>query len=694
MSWNHAIRDRLRRAAVLGVAVASIAGWLPAPAQSSEAVTRAEPVASDPKREMTAAVEAVRPCLVRIQVVSADYRQGRELKTESFGSGVIISPDGYAVTNHHVAMDAERIICTLADKRQVDAKLVGTDAMADIAVIKLVSPDGKPFPAASWGDSTKLEVGDRVFAMGCPYALSQSVTMGVVSNTEMVMPPGSSSEDFELEGEDVGSIVRWIGHDALIRPGNSGGPLVDRDGKIVGINEISFGLSGAIPANLASEVAGQLIKNGKVTRSWLGVEVQPLLKSSSLTTGVLVSGVLSDSPAQKAGLKSGDVITSVAGHQTTARFREEIPIFNQFVADLPIGKPAEVEVLRDGKAIRLTVTPSERPKALDKQHELRGWGICAANITYLEQKEMQRDSQDGVIVTGVLPSGPAGAAKPPLREDDVIVKVGDEVVKDLNGLRAITKKLTEGRDEPVPTVVLFDRKRKHFATVVKIGKKEQSRPGAEISKAWLPVDVQVLTRELAEGLGVPRRPGVRVTQVYPASSAAKAGLKVGDLILKLDGEEIPAEQEGDEEVLPTMVRQYDIGAKVKLGIVRDGKPMDIEVELETSPKPARDYPKYEDEAFEFTARDIAFSDRAEGFIATGQTGVYVESVADGGWAALGLLRPGDTITHVDSVTVNTLEQLKQAMKDISTRKPKSVVFRVRRGIHTAFLEIEPSWPEP
>jgi serine protease Do len=366
------------------------------------------------KQEMTAAVDAVRPALIRILVVSADYMQGREIKIESAGSGVIISPEGYAVTNHHVAGNARKLLCTLADRRLVDAKLIGTDPLSDIAVIKLIPPDSKPFPYASFGDSSKLQVGDRVFAMGCPFALSQSVTNGIVSNTEMVLPPMFPARAMELEGEDVGSIVRWIGHDALIRPGNSGGPLVDRQGKIVGINEISIGLSGAIPSNLAKSVVDSLIKSGKVTRSWLGIEVQPLLRSSELTKGILVSAVLADSPAAKAGLKPGDVLFSLNGTEVLARFKEQVPLFNQFAAQLPIGKPVKAEVLRDGKETALTITPSERQKAADRQYEFKTWGICATNITFQVQDQMRLATRDGVMVTGVLPSGPSATAKRPL----------------------------------------------------------------------------------------------------------------------------------------------------------------------------------------------------------------------------------------------------------------------------------------
>lgn len=645
------------------------------------------------KMEMTAAVDAVRPALIRIIVVSADYRQGREIKTESAGSGVIISPDGYAVTNHHVAGNARELLCTLADKSLVDAKLVGTDPLSDIAIIKLISPDGKKFPYASFGDSSKLQVGDRVFAMGCPLALSQSVTNGIISNTEMVMPPIFADSGLELEGEDVGSIVRWIGHDALIRPGNSGGPLIDRNGNIVGINEISIGLSGAIPSNLAKSVSDSLIKSGKVTRSWLGIEVQPLLRSSELKKGILVSAVMDDSPAAKAELKPGDVILSINGTDVLARFKEQIPLFNQFAANLPIGKPVNIQVLRDGKEIALTVTPTERLKAADRQYEFKSWGICATNITYQLQDRMRLATREGAVVTGVLPSGPSATAKPSLREDDVIVLVGSDPVKDINDLKAITRKLTEDASNPVPVLVSFMRGERRYATVVKVGRAEPSSPGNEISKAWLPIESQVITSELAEALDVSGKTGVRITRVYANSTAEKAGLKIGDLIVKLDGEEIPAEQEEDTEVLPSMIRQYDVGAEATLGVIRAGKTMNITVKLQASPKPPRDFPIYEDTDFEFTARDIAFRDKSEGDVTKDAEGAYIESVSEGSWTALADLRVGDVITSIDGKKIIGLDDLKATLSDVAKNKPKSVILKVQRGTHTVFLEVQPDWSE-
>ena len=197
-----------------------------------------------------------------------------------------------------------------------------------------------------------------MLALGSPLALSQSVTMGIVSNTEMIMPGMFwPFNRMTLDGEDVGSIVRWIGHDAAIFGGNSGGPLVNMKGEIVGVNEISLGLAGAIPADLAREVAEALMRDGRVRRGWLGLEVQPLLSSSKATRGALVGGTIDGSPAAAAGFLSGDIIVKLAGRDVTVRFAEEVPIFNQMVMRLPIGKPVEAVVLRRGAEKTISVTP-------------------------------------------------------------------------------------------------------------------------------------------------------------------------------------------------------------------------------------------------------------------------------------------------------------------------------------------------
>ena len=200
-----------------------------------------------------------------------------------------------------------------------------------------------------------------MLALGSPLALSQSVTMGIVSNTEMIMPGMFwPFNRMTLDGEDVGSIVRWIGHDAAIFGGNSGGPLVNMQGEIVGVNEISMGLAGAIPADLAQEVANALIKEGRVRRGWIGLEIQPLLKSSSSKTRR--AGRRNDRgfARGKGRLRFGRHSAVARRARRHVRFAEEIPPFNQLVMRLAPGKPVDAVVMRDGARKTLAVTPDDR----------------------------------------------------------------------------------------------------------------------------------------------------------------------------------------------------------------------------------------------------------------------------------------------------------------------------------------------
>lgn len=639
-----------------------------------------------------AAIAKVKPALIRIRVVEANYQEGREAKSESAGSGVIISPEGYAVTNHHVAGDAKSMVVTLSTKEEVDAKLVGSDPLSDIAVIKLEGAPGQVFPTAPFGDSSTIRVGDRILAMGSPVALSQSVTTGIISNTEMIMPEFMwPYNKLTLAGEDVGSMVRWIGHDAKIAGGNSGGPLVDMQGEIIGINEIEFGLSGAIPANIARVVADQLIKQGKVTRSWLGLDVQPLLKSSPVKSGALISGVTAKSPAAAAGLKSGDILVKVNGEPVKVQFGEDVPLFNQLVAGLPVGQPVELTIVRDGKEMTVKPVTSLREQALPKEREFKAWGVTAQNISTLMARDLSRDSKDGAIVTSVSTSGAAADAKPPIEDGDIIVKVSGKPVKSVEELDTVTKDIMKGHTERVPALVEFDRKTQRYITVVRLGQDPLKDPGLEASKAWVPIGLQVLTPDVAGALGIPKQTGVRVTEVYPNHSAAKAGLQVGDIITKLDDDPIEASQPQDVEVFPAMVREKTIGDKAKLSVLRNGKPMTIEVELEPSPKLPREMKRYRSEDFEFTARNITFTDKDRGPTAKNAPGVVVEAVDEGGWAAVARLAVGDVITSVDGVPVTNVTELEAQMKSIKQARPKQVVFHVQRNNSELFVEALPSW---
>lgn len=636
-------------------------------------------------------VAVVKPALVRIHVVSTSYRDGREQKFQSTGSGAIITPEGHVITNHHVAGHATRLVCTLSTREEIDAELVGTDPLTDIAVIKLIPPDGRTFPTAPFGDSDSARVGDDVLAMGSPLSLSQSVTLGIVSNTEMVLPRRMGFGGFQLDGENVGTLVRWIAHDAVIYPGNSGGPLVNMSGEIIGINEISIGLGGAIPGNLAKQVAESIIELGSVPRSWIGVMVQPLLKHGERERGILVSGAVEGSPADDAGLESGDILLSVNGVETTVHFEEQLPAYNRLIAELPIGSKVEMVVLREGREQTLTITTTAREKRRPEQREFKQWGITGRNISFIMSKEMKRDDRHGVAVTSVRGGGAAGDAKPAIRRRDVIVAVGGRQVKTVDDLAEITREIVEDADEPVPTLTTFERGEESFVTVVDVGISELNDPGLEVKKAWLPVDTQVITRHIAELLGNEELKGFRITQVYADSTAEEAGLMLGDFITAVDGEKLTASAPEHYEELPTLIRNYRTGSEVDLSVVRDGKEMKISVELVRAPKLAREMRKYRDELFEYTARDITFFDKARENWEEEERGVLVSEVTSGGWAALGMLQVSDLIKEVDGDPIADIDGLRASMDRVASEQPRAVVVKVIRGIYTVFVELEPKW---
>jgi len=642
--------------------------------------------------QLNRVAEQVRPSLVRLRVVTTDYAEGREIKSQAVGSGVIITEDGYLITNHHVAGRATRIFCTLWNLEEVEAELVGTDPLTDIAVVKLKPDRPMRFVPARLGDSSRLSVGDPVLAMGSPMALSQSVTLGIVSNTNMIMPRfmGPSAR-LRLDGEDVGALVKWIGHDAPIFGGNSGGPLVNLRGEVVGINEIRFGLSGAIPINLAREVAAALIAEGRVRRSWIGVDVQPRFKRSDRTRGVLISGVLPGSPAARAGIQAGDLLISLAGRPVDVRFDEQMPEFMRLASSLPIGQPVPCVVERNGREIPLTLVPVDRGDFYARPREIRSWGITARDLTPLSALEMKRPDTNGVVVTSVRAGGPAGEARPPLNELDVIVAVNEHTVRSLADLEQITRELTHGQTEPVPVLATFERGDKRLMTVVRIGSREFEDPGREVTKAWLPVEVMVITRPLAQGLGQPDLRGFYITRVYPRTSAERAGLQVGDLILAVDGEPLTATSAEHQDELPALIRQYEIGSTVTLTIRRHNQTLSIPVELAASPRLPREMKTYRNETFEFTARDVSFFDRAEEQWPEDVQGARVTEVRRGGWADLGMLLVGDLIVEVDGRPVTGVDSLRQQMDRVAAARQSPVILKVLRGIHTRYLELEPRW---
>lgn len=646
-----------------------------------------------------AAIARVWPALVQIHVISLDHESGRARKFEAAGSGAIISRDGYVVTNHHVAGRAAAIRCILSTREEVPATLVGTDALSDIAVLKLDlsarAPSAPPIEPAVWGSSEALRVGDPVLAMGCPRALSQSVTKGIVANTNMMMPQFGGGGSFILDGEDVGALVKWIGHDATIQPGNSGGPLVSLAGEIVGINEIGVGsMAGAIPSELARAVADEIRAHGRVRRAWIGAEFQPMLKSAAAARpeGVLVSGVLPGSPAERAGLRPGDVVEKVDGVPVHVRFREELPAFTNLILSKPLGRKIALAVARAGGAERLAieVEPEPRDDAEGREVESRPWGITAREITTPVAQELMRSDKSGVRVGSVRPGGAADQAQPAIRGGDVIVAVGGKPVADLAAFERLTAELTAAAKEPVPVLVDFERQGERLLTVVEVGVKPPQDPTPEIRKAWLGAATQVLSRKVAAAVGLKGKKGVRLTQVFPESPAEAAGLRVGDVITHVDGQPVDASEPHDVRVFDEMIRAYKIGAAPALTVWRDGARLEVACTLGEAPAPDRELRVYEDATLEMKVRDVAYSDRIERRWPKDLAGALVTHVESGGWAAVAGLRAGDLVLAVDGQTIAGARDLEAALEPLGKRAVRRAALLVRRGIRTMFIEVEPS----
>jgi len=652
-------------------------------------------LAQDARRrpEVEQAIARMASTIVRIEVISEEGEDGQMRRNHAVGSGSIIDAEGHVLTNYHVAGRGATFLCRLADRQEVPATLVGADAMTDLAVIKLDLSrrrSSEPLPVATFADSSKVRAGDTVLSMGCPAGLNQSVTLGIVANDQMVMTRFVGEMD--LDGESVGELVRWIGHDAIIFGGNSGGPLVDSEGRIVGVNELGVGsLGGAIPSNTARAVAAELIRHGKVTRSWTGIDARPLLRSQADAKGVLVGGVLAGSPAERAGLKAGDIVQSLAGVPVHADCAELMPDFHGVESGLAIGKEVEVSLLRQGQAMVLRITPVEREPRVARESAIESWGATFRDLTTLSALNLRRPDRAGVLVHTRREGGAASTAKPEIEDGDLIVSLAGKPVANLADLRAKTKAAVGQSAEPVPVLVGIRRGEAEMLSVARLGPDPDPEPSPRAAKAWAGLSTQVLTPELAKALGVAARSGVRVTQVLPGSTAAEAGVKVGDIVLKLDGKVVTSRRKEDADNFGSSLREYPVDATVDLDLLRDGQPLALKMRLRERPAPASELPSVRERRLGFTARSLGFDDRVDRGLEASAQGAVVTKVERSSWADLAGLRASDILVSVNGLPITDNVSLRGALDALFRDRPRHVVLRVQRGISGTFLEFEPDW---
>ena len=452
--------------------------FVPYPASGSPAATVASPVAALPANGFTEVAKAVTPAVVNITTVMtekvADGRsvpdELRERMEEFFGgpngpfgprgfrgpqgpgeprghrgggqgSGVIVSPDGYVLTNNHVIDGAREVTVTLPDKREFQGKIVGTDPKTDLAVVKI---DGENLPSVAWGDASKLQVGEYVLAVGNPFGLNSTVTLGIVSALGRGRMGITQYEDF-------------IQTDAAINPGNSGGALVNTKGELVGINTAIFSQSGgyqgvgfAVPTSMGKPIYESLIKTGKVVRGFLGIGIQDLnhdlAKSFGIkdAKGALVSDVREDGPADQGGLKQGDVIISYQGSPV-----EDAVALQRMVTRTPVGSKVSIKIMRDSREKELPITIGEQPdtvktaKAESGEKDYAFAGVAVQDLDKDTAKELGiKGKAQGVVVTAVEPD--SGADKAGLMPGDVIREINRQPVKSVKEFEKVSSTVKKG----------------------------------------------------------------------------------------------------------------------------------------------------------------------------------------------------------------------------------------------------------
>lgn len=400
-------------------------------AASTSAQNPRGPESGDFREIVKRGKDRVFPSVVFIKCVREDLQRGEKMSQEVSGSGVLISADGEILSNWHVVDKATEVRCLLFDGRAFRAKVLGSDKDTDVALLKLQMPEGSaPLPFATLGQSASLTEGDFVMAMGAPWGLSRSVSIGIISCTRRYLP---GSSEYSI----------WLQTDAAISPGNSGGPLVNVAGEVVGLNTRGMMAGGGdmgftVPIEVARSVADQIRRDGRMAWAWTGLQLQPLKDFNRnvyfpFDTGVMIAETDPESPARRAGIQSGDRLLKINGEPVVGTTQEDIPAINRRLGLLVKGQPAKLDLMRRDTPLSVEVTPRAKGRVEGEELDCPRWDFTVKAINQFDNPDLHFQRQQGVFVFGVRFPGNAAAAG--IGQQDILLKIDGREVKTLDDVR-------------------------------------------------------------------------------------------------------------------------------------------------------------------------------------------------------------------------------------------------------------------
>jgi len=440
---KHGQVGKLGAAAAGFILAAAAAGFVlaatAAAVMAADAGETAQPAVADGlarldfREVIAAAKDRVFPTVVYIKSLRESHESGKKSSEEVSGSGVLITAAGEVLTNWHVVDKAVELRCLLYNGKAYDAELIGTDKDTDLGLLRLENPDGHSFPYAALGDSTILKEGDFVMAMGAPWGLSRSVSIGIISCTRRYLPENS---EYSL----------WLQTDAAISPGNSGGPLVNTAGEVIGINTRGVMQGGdlgfAVPSETVAFIVKALREEGKVNWGWLGLQLQPLRDFERNIyfdgdQGVIVAETDPSSPARQAGLQPRDRILRVNGEPITVMVSEDLPALRQKLGRLDKQQPIALTVQRGGETLTLALQPAAKGSVEGEELDCPRWDLTVKSINRFDNPDLYFHRHEGVFVLGT--KRPGNAAQAGISVKDIVLKIGEKEILTLDDVKEAHK---------------------------------------------------------------------------------------------------------------------------------------------------------------------------------------------------------------------------------------------------------------